>query len=200
VLSLVRSLQQAVTHEDRQGEHLSGSLTRPAHLYSRRTPGLHRIVPEALQKGHHFGVLPPLRRPNHIAFPFPRFTQIHLPARGDPPLDYITVAFKSNSPGGRASIFSRLVDLDPGIFQQQTDTVSLSKLAGHHEGSAPIVVLLIDVNARVAQEDGDKGVMAFLTGMVEAGPGIPVPPVDIECGFFLRISFTCDTFPALDAS
>ena len=79
-----------------------------------------------LQQGRHFCIviiLCPANGIRHIDIPW--CPQIHIPFRGDPPLDDIKVAIDSSPPEWSASTVGGLVHFDPVILQHLMTTGGL---------------------------------------------------------------------------
>ena len=87
------------------------------------TPCLGGITLESLQQGHHFFLSSLLCSANGIRLlDIPWFPEIHLPSRGNPPLDVVKVATRSSIPEWSESTFVGLVHIDPGIIQHHSNT------------------------------------------------------------------------------
>jgi len=82
-----------------------------------------------------------------------------------------------------ASVTAGLVHLDTGIPQQHRSTGGKSTATSNHEGSHAIASL-VDIDARMGQEDGDNGVMPMLAGRVQ-GAAL-VGRVHLEIGIILE--------------
>ena len=126
-------------------------LTSDSQLLPDFTPGLGGITLESLQQGRDFYVALPLCHSNGIRpVDISRFPEIHLPPRGDPPLDDVKVATTSSVPERSLSEHVGLVHFDPGIFQHLTNTGGVS-IASITKGSVSISVLRIDIYVRMCQ-------------------------------------------------
>ena len=98
------------------------NLTSDLQFLSDLTPGLSWIPLESLQQGNHLGLSFLLCHSNGIILLIPWLSQIHLPSRGNPPLDHFKVSITSSTLEWGVSIIVRLIDLDPGILEQQLNT------------------------------------------------------------------------------
>src|ERR1700758_925541 len=98
-------------------------------------PGPLRMIPEPFQQETYLGVLVLLCLSNGIIVLIPWLSQIHLPSRGNPPLDHLKVSIRSSPPEWGFPIIVRLIDLDPGIPEQQPNTGGPSIGTSYQEGS-----------------------------------------------------------------
>lgn len=140
----------------------------PSNLLSHSVSCCFGVVPKPLQQRSHLGHVMLSGHFNGISFLIPMLSQIHLPPRGNPPLDHLKMSKMSSPPEWSAPIIGRLIEgRDPTILEQQSDTGGSSKATSDQEGSGSENGLLIDTNIRAGQQHGDNLVMAIVTSLVK---------------------------------
>ena len=99
----------------------------------------------------------------------------NLPPGGQKELHDHQVAVLGGEPEWGGVVASGLVDIDPGIVQQQQGALVVTILAEHVEGSGAVCLASTHLDPPISQQEGDDFQVAILASDVE-GSGTSTPP------------------------
>jgi len=157
------------------------ALTSEVKFLPDQLSGVYFVLLEPYQQGNHLSLLLLCCCFNGVSLPLSCLSEVHLPPGSNPPPDGVKASPVSCPVERSKPILLRFVNQHPRILQKQQDTCRGSVLTGIQKGSLSATALLVDVNARVGQEKGDKGAIT-VAGSMKGGVAmnLVVLPVDVD--------------------